>query len=225
MTLLVLTLIVMLACAYAQYRNGLFSSVAMLMMVLLSGVVAFGFWEPIANFLDPVFQNNTLAGSEDLISLTVLFSLTLFLLRLATNYLAPDLIEEQGTIQHFGGAGVGLITGYLVAGFLIVTIETLPLEENFLGFQPRSTTETAYRPLMPPDRVWLSLMRHGSAFPFNWKADPQPTSDALVDRYITFDREATFELRYQRYRRGMDGRPPANYLGEFDKELGRQAGP
>ena len=55
----------MLACGYAQYRNGLFSSFAMLIMVFLSGLAAFGFWEPIADLLDPLFQNNAMAGTED----------------------------------------------------------------------------------------------------------------------------------------------------------------
>ena len=35
------TLLIMLATAWAQYRNGLFSSVAMLFKVIVSGVVAF----------------------------------------------------------------------------------------------------------------------------------------------------------------------------------------
>src|SRR5262245_52330615 len=106
--ILVATIVIMLACGWAQYRNGLFTSIGMLIMVLISGLVAFGFWEPIADFLDPVFQNNALAGCEDMIALVVLFSVTLFVLRLITSFLNPDMIEEHGHLQHFGAAGVGL---------------------------------------------------------------------------------------------------------------------
>lgn len=225
MILIVFTLVLMAATAYTQFRNGLFSSVAMLIKVLIAGLFAFGFWEPIADFLDPVFQNNALAGSEDLISLITLFSLILFVLRLLENYLAPDLIDEHGVLQYFGGAGVGVITGYLVAGFLICAMQTLPLEDNFLGFEPRSISEPAYRGYFPPDRVWLATMRHAGAVPFSWKAEERPAGDSLMDRYVTFDRDATFELRYRRYRRGMDGRLPVSYLGEFDRELGRTPNP
>ncbi|MSQ93389.1 MAG: CvpA family protein [Gemmataceae bacterium] len=222
MILMIFTLVLMVGTGVSQYRNGLFSAVAMLIKVLIAGLVAFGFWEPIADFLDPVFQNNTLAGSEDMISMVVLFSLTLFVLRLLTNYLAPDMIDAHGVLQYFGGGGVGILTGYLVAGFLICAMQTLPLDDKFLGFEPRSNNEPAYRSVYPPDRVWLVMMRHAGAVPFSWKEEEQPAGDSLMERYVTFDRDGTFELRYRRYRRGMEGRPPVVYFGEFDKELGRQ---
>lgn len=208
--------LIMLACGYAQYRNGLFSSVAMLMMVMVAGVAAFGFWEPIADWLDPMFQTNALSGCEDFLTLVAIFSVALLLLRLATNTIAPDMIEEHGTLQHFGAAGVGVITGYLLAGFLVCAMQTLPLDENFLDFQPRSPTEPVYRSLVPGDRVWLAMMRHAGAGPFAWKEDPAKIGQSAVDRYFTFDNNATFELRYQRYRRLS-----MPYLGEFDQELGR----
>jgi uncharacterized membrane protein required for colicin V production len=219
--IVVATLLIMLAGAYAQYRNGLFTSVAMLIMVFISGLVAFGFWEPIADFLDRVFQNNALAGCEDMIALTLLFSVTLFALRLATNYIAPDLIDEHGALQHFGGAAVGLVTGYFVAGFLICAVQTLPLDERFLGFEPRQPGEPVYRSIYPSDRVWLTMMRHAGAVPFSWKEeDPEATTS--LERYATFDRDGTFELRYLRYRRGFQRGGPMPYFGEFDRELGKQ---
>jgi uncharacterized membrane protein required for colicin V production len=219
--IVVATLLIMLAGAYAQYRNGLFTSVAMLIMVFISGLVAFGFWEPIAEFLDRVFQNNALAGCEDMIALTLLFSVTLFALRLATNYIAPDLIDEHGALQHFGGAAVGLVTGYFVAGFLICAMQTLPLDERFLGFEPRKPDEPVYRSIFPSDRVWLTMMRHAGAFPFSWKED-DPEATTSLERYATFDRDGTFELRYLRYRRGFQEGGPLPYFGEFDRELGKQ---
>jgi len=219
--IVVATLLIMLAGAYAQYRNGLFTSVAMLIMVFISGLVAFGFWEPIAESLDRVFQNNALAGCEDMIALTLLFSVTLFALRLATNYIAPDLIEEHGALQHFGGAAVGLVTGYFLAGFLICAMQTLPLDERFLGFEPREPSEPVFRSMFPSDRVWLTMMRHAGAVPFSWKEeDPEATTN--LERYATFDRDGTFELRYLRYRRGFQGGGPLPYFGEFDRELGKQ---
>src|ERR1700686_2221109 len=167
--IIVATIVIMLACAWAQYRNGLFTSVAMLIMVFISGIVAFGFWEPIADFLGPAFQNNALSGCEDMIALIVLFSFTLFALRLATNHIAPDLIEEHGAVQHFGAAGVGLVTGYFLAGFLICVMQTLPLDEHFMDFAPPVEHEPFQRSLFPGDRIWLSMMRHAGAAPFSWK--------------------------------------------------------
>ena len=154
----VLTLLIMFITAWSQYRNGLFTSIAMLIMVILSGLVAFNFWEPIADLLDSGLQRTALMGCEDMIVLTSLFGVSLFALRLASNYLNPDMIEEHGTLQHLGAMVVGLVTGYFVAGFLICTVQTLPLDEHFLDFQPRAANEPVFRSAFPPDRVWLALM-------------------------------------------------------------------
>ncbi len=210
------TVLIILACGAAQYRNGLFTSVAMVVMTLISGLVAFNFFEPIARALEPAFQDNMLAGTEDMITLVTLFSVTMLVLRVAVNYLNPDMIDEHGYLQHLGALAVGLVGGYFVAGFLLCAVETLPLDEHFLGFQTRSSNETPFRSVFPPDRVWLTLMRHAGANPFAWRED-QPDEATRVDRFATFDRHGTFELRYSRYRRlGMP------YMGEFDRELGKK---
>ena len=213
------TLVIMLAAAYASYRNGLFTSVAMLFMTLISGLVAFGFWEPLSNLFDLAFQQNlrALAGAEDFVVLTLLFGVSFLLMRLAYQYLAPEMIDEHGALQHFGGAFFGLIMGYLVSGVLICAMQTLPLDERFLDFQPREPGEPGWRSLFPGDRLWLAMMKHASSGSFSWKEDKEEGNGGPV----TFDREATFELRYMRYRRTTDSRPALPYLGEFDREIGK----
>lgn len=216
--ILALTVIIMAAVAYSQYRNGLFGSCATLVMVLLSGLVAFNLWEPVADGLDRSLQGSMLSGCEDMIALSAIFGAVLFGLRFAVNKLCPEMIAEHGTLQHFGGAGVGLITGYFLAGFLVCALETLPLDERFLDFEPRTgaelraANEAGWRLFFPPDRVWLAMMNHAGAAPLRWKEDAS-----------TFDAEGTFELRYRRYRRTTESRGPLPYWGEFDAELGRRS--
>jgi hypothetical protein len=223
MWIMTATLLIMLGTAYAQYRNGLFSSFAMLVMVLCSGLVAFGFWEPLADLLDPVFQNNALSGCEDMIVMVLLFGVILFALRLVMVYWNREMIDQHGQLQHVGAMVVGLVTGYFLAGFLICALQTLPLDVNFLDFEPReSSLEPGYRAFYPSDRVWLSMMRQASAGSFGWKEEPSPKGDGAVDRYVSFDREGTFELRYMRYRRTTELRPALPYFGELDRELGRK---
>lgn len=220
MFIIVGTFLIMLATAWAQYRNGLSSSFAMLFMVIASGLVAFNFFEPMADGMESSFQQNALAGCEDFLALIILFSLTLGLLRWATNYLAPEMIEQHGTVQLFGGAAVGFVTGYFIAGFLLCAMQTLPLDERFLDFEPRVVGEKPYRSLYPSDRVWIALMRHAGSTPLAWKENAH--AELPQDRYETFDRAGTFELRYLRYRRGSETRAPLKYQGEFDVELGKQ---
>lgn len=218
MLLIVATVIIMLAAGWAQYRNGLFSSIYLFFAVLISGLVAFGFWEPLADLVDQSLQRNARAvqGCEDFLVLCILFGASLFLMRLGHQYLAPEMIDEHGTLQHLGAAAVGLLTGYFVAGFLACAVQTLPLDERFLDFEPRAANESGIRSMFPPDRVWLALMRNASQTPFGWK------EDKFEGGPVVFDREGTFELRYLRYRRSTETRPALPYAGEFDRELGKE---
>ena len=63
----------------------------------------------------------------------------------------------------------GLLTGYLLAGFLLCMIQTLPVQPNFLGFEPYVPGDVAgkekssvWRKFCRPDVVWLSMMHRQS---------------------------------------------------------------
>src|SRR6185369_14923134 len=92
------SILIILGVGASQYRNGLFTSFAMLFMTLLSGLIAFGFWEPIADAIEPGFQQGLrfLAGTEDFLVMIVLFGGSLWLMRLAYQFLAPEMIDQQG---------------------------------------------------------------------------------------------------------------------------------
>src|SRR6266446_1995301 len=121
-----LTIVIMLAVAYAYLREGMFTACTMCINVFAAGLVAFNFWEPLADLLDPLFADNFLAGYEDSLCLVVLFCLSLGLLRLATNSLATKEIEYAPALLRGGAVAFGLVTGYLVSGFLVCVLQTLP---------------------------------------------------------------------------------------------------
>jgi hypothetical protein len=220
-----LTVVIMLIVAYAYSREGLFTACTMAINVLLAGLVAFNFWEPLAALLDPMLSGSFLHGYEDTVCLILLFAVTLGLLRTVTNNLARSRVQFQGWLQSGGAILFGLLTGYLVSGFLICTIQTLPWHENFMFFEAKYETgpEHLLRHVMPPDRVWLGLMHRAGAYAFSNREDARrETAASYYDRYVTFDKYGNFELRYARYRRYGDNRDPMPYLGEFDQELSRR---
>jgi len=216
-----ITVICMAVIAFAQFREGLFNAVVMLINVILAGLITFNFWEPLANVLDSAFQGMFLEGYEDWFVLMTLFCVSLMILRVITNNIANTQVHFSAVPQQLGAAVVGLLTGYLLSGFLVCVGETLPWHENFMDFEPRTPRETAMRRLFPPDRVWLALMRHAGAYGFSRGAD-NDDGETLYDRHPTFDRAGTFELRYLRYRRYNNQRGPMVYEGELETELGRQ---
>src|SRR5947207_14109149 len=170
---IVITVICMLIIAFVHFREGLFTAVLALINVLLAGLAAFHFFEPLADLLDVPLQGTFLEGYEDWFVLMILFCVTLVMLRMLTNNLANMQIHFSAVPQQLGGATVGLLIGYLVSGFLIAAAQTLPWHENFMDFEPRSPKESATRRFFPPDRVWLSLMRHAGAYGFARGADDE----------------------------------------------------
>ncbi len=219
-----LTVLIMVFVAYAYLREGLFTACTMAINVLLAGLVAFNFWEPLAALLDPMLAGSFLHGYEDAFCLVLLFSLVLGLLRALTNNLAGTRVQFEGWLQTGGGFLFGLLTGYLVSGFLICTFQTLPWHENFMFFEPKyeAGPEHLVRHVLPPDRVWLALMHRAGAYALSHREDPRMSSSpSYYDRYVTFDKYGSFEMRYARYRRYGDNREPLPYLGEFDQQVVR----
>ncbi len=189
------TVLIMLGVAYAFWRQGVLAAFVMAVNVFLAGLVAFNFFEPIAAELDPMLEGSFLQPYVDSLCLIVLFCLPLSFLRWATNALMHSTLEYHRVVQQGGAILFGLLTGYLVAGFLLCVMQTMPLSEHFMQFDARIDSSSAgakVRRVMPPDRMWLALMHRASETSLAWDAD------------APFDPDGSFELRYSRERRTPD---------------------
>jgi hypothetical protein len=203
-----LTILIVLGLAGLFVIQGLATAFTTFCNVILAGLIAFNFWEPLADLLEPPLARSFFAGYEDAICLTGLFAIAFGLLRLTTNALSGAVIDFHPLAQRAGGAFFGLGAGYLLAGFLVCVFQTLPWHENFAGYEPDwQAHQSGLENLIPPDRVWLALMHRAGQSAFG-----RPS-------HSTFDPEATFVIRYARFRRYGDQRNPLPYSGEFDLEL------
>jgi len=206
--LTLLTILIMVGLAYLFLVQGLATAFTMFCNVILAGLIAFNFWEPLADLLDPLLSGSLFAGYEDTICLTGLFGVAFALLRVTTNTLSGAVIEFHPLAQRAGGAFFGLATGYLLSGFLVCVFQTLPWHESFWGYEPDwQTHQVGLNNVIPADRIWLSLMHRAGEVGF------------ARSHHSTFDPEATFVIRYSRFRRYSDRRDPLPYNGEFELEL------
>jgi uncharacterized membrane protein required for colicin V production len=206
LTFLTIAIMLVLGCLFLI--QGLATAVAMFCNVFLAGLIAFNFWEPLADLLDPPLSRSFFAGYEDAICLTALFGVAFAVLRLATNTLSGAVIDFHPVAQRAGGALFGLATGYLLAGFLVCIFQTLPWHENFWSYESNwQANQSGLDSVVPPDRVWLSMMHRAGETIFSRGERP------------TFDPQATFPIRYARFRRYGDQRQPLPYNGEFNFEL------
>jgi hypothetical protein len=218
------TVVFMLIIAYVFFLEGVFTAFFMTFNIFFAGLVAFNFFEPLADLLEPPLAGTFLGGFEDAFCLTAIFCLTLGLLRLITNSINHTRILLPAALQSGGAVLFGLVAGYLLSGFLLCTFQTLPWHQNFLSFNPtfEPGPEHLFRRVMPPDRVWLALMYRAGACAFSSDEDDNPKSSATT-RYKTFDKYGTFELRYARYRRYNSEGVVRPYQGELDDEVFRNS--
>src|SRR5262245_51383569 len=115
--LTLLTVGLMLICAYVYFREGLFTAVCMCANVFLAGLLAFNFFEPLANVAEQALDKTFLQGYEDFVCLIGLFSISLGVLRSVANRINNEEVHYQPTLNALGAAGVALVMGYLIAGF------------------------------------------------------------------------------------------------------------
>jgi hypothetical protein len=191
--LIAITIGIMLILAYCHMREGLFAATCMLINAVLAGLVAMNFWEPIASWVESIVQRSFLQGYEDFVVLIVLYAISFGALRALVGGLNYSEVEFVPIVNQLGAGAVALLTGYLVSGFLICALETLPWDRNFLGFEPYRENESALRRYFPPDRVWLAMMHRAGA-----------TCLSRGPEVPTFDEDGAFESNYLRYRRYSD---------------------
>ena len=162
--LAILTLAIVGGVAYTQFREGLLAAFTNCFCIVVAGMIAFQFWPVTAQELEPTLKDSFMNGMEDGLALVFSFCISLAALRFVATALAKRDLGISQKLNQAGGVVFGSIAGYLVAGFLICVLQTLPWHENFLGFhhdEPGFATR-----VIPSDQVWLKLMNrlHGGAF-------------------------------------------------------------
>jgi hypothetical protein len=183
-----LVVVLMIGCAAVLMNEGVYSAAIILVCTIFGGLIAFNFFEPLAGVLERGI--GFLSGYAEMVALMLLFCGSVTALRLITEHLAPTMVEMPDLVHRGGGLVLGAWTGWIIAGMFICALQTLPLHQNFLGYNCR---DTAKGNAWDADRYWLAFVQRCSEKLFDH--NPQPRS---------FDPKSTFSLRYHSYRRVGD---------------------
>lgn len=126
----------------------------MFFSVLLSGLLAMNYFEPLAESLQGMYPS--WGYRFDFIALTLLFAVFVLLFRLLTIYILPNYIEIHTYAYEAGRWGFGLLTGWVTMAFLLTSLHTAPLPREFLGFRPENKN---FFGAVAPDRQWLGFVQ------------------------------------------------------------------
>lgn len=139
--------------------DGPWSAAIAFVSVLLSGLAAMNYFEPLANLLQ-----STVAGSYDwqnrldIMVFGGLFAAGVFGLRTIGETLLPTYADLHGPVYEAGRWGFGVLTGYLLTAIICMSLHLAPLPREFLGFTPERGNLLG----MAPDRQWLALTQYVS---------------------------------------------------------------
>ncbi|MCH9032901.1 MAG: CvpA family protein [Planctomycetes bacterium] len=157
-----IVVILLLAIAFFQSTQGLFSSLIMAVLCLCCSALAVGGYEWLAvNYLAPFWQPDYSFA----LALAVLFGIPLIIFRLAADKLVRRSCHIHGLFDRIGGGFCGLITGYTVAGMLTLAVQSIPFGGSVFGFErvPRTPLQVKWDiDVVPPPadsqerNIWMN---------------------------------------------------------------------
>ena len=121
---------ILLAVYWFGFKEGFFSAVVHLTCVIVAGALAFAFWEPLAHLILGTGMREWAWG----VSLLLIFSILLFIFRVACNLLVPDKLNFPHLVDVLGGIAGGAAIGILTAGIGLIGIGMLPIGDLGGGY-------------------------------------------------------------------------------------------
>lgn len=145
-------LIIFGAVTWCVAAEGAWGAVLHFFCVLFAGLLAMNFFEVVA----PMFEGmgSTISPFSDFFGLIGVFTISLFVLRLATEYFAPTQLEIDPRLYDFIRWPWALASGYLTMAIVLTSIHTAPLPREFWGFKPEARN---FFDMTAPDREWLGF--------------------------------------------------------------------
>lgn len=154
-------LIVIGIIVWCVAAEGLWGAAHTFLCVLISGLLAMNFFEPLAGFLDGLLGD--WKKFSDIVALLGLFIGFIFALRLGTEQLSPTFIQLPSTVDQAGRWVFSALTGYVTMAVLLTSMHTAPLPREFLGFKPEQAAFFG----LAPDRQWLGFTQYVTEKPFS----------------------------------------------------------
>lgn len=187
--LTILLLLIFIGVTAGLWFQGLWNNAITLMNVLLAGLIATNWYEPIATLA--IEQEASYTYLYDVVFLWLLFAISFSLLRVFTDMLSSDRVKFIPPVELAGRSILAVLAAYLFICFTVFTIHTAPLQANaFRGaFQ---TPDSATFLIFQPGRQWASLVRTASG-------------GGLSNGDNQFDPNGEFAHKYFQRRKNFEG--------------------
>ena len=118
----IISVAVFIVVAYSCYRNGLFSALVTLFVMVISGTTATALMIPLSKI--PLF--GAIEWYTPPICFLGTFLLSLVILQTLANFLYPPRLTVPKSVDVMGGAALGLLNAYFLTGVLMTGLGLFP---------------------------------------------------------------------------------------------------
>jgi hypothetical protein len=163
----ILVIVALVVFVLTLGMEGIWSGVLMTINVIIAGIVATTFYEPLAQWLQGMYFGGHFYW--DTFTLGGIFAVTAMALRHMTDFLAPRRLMFPERIDQAGGIVMALICGWITIGFSTMALQTAPMEVKPLwgSFEPERSN---FLGMAAPDYQWMQFFQYtatGALAPFS----------------------------------------------------------
>ena len=119
-----------LGLTYALTSEGLWGAATMFFNILFGAMIAFNFYEPLAKLLD---STGIPWGFSDTLCLMLLFSLTVLILRMTTETLAPAQVRFPAPVYQFGRLVFAFGGAVITMAIVILAFHCAPVHKKIFN--------------------------------------------------------------------------------------------
>jgi hypothetical protein len=148
--------IVMFAAIAMTVREGLWSNSLTLINIIVSGLVAFGFYSPLVVYLDEQVTSGQHTYWLDFAIIWALYAVTMLVMRTLTGAASGTRLRFKNPIDPVAGPIVGIIAAWVLAGFVLATLHTAPMGKDAFGGNLMHGADAS--PITTPDVAWLNFV-------------------------------------------------------------------
>ena len=125
--------------AFFHYMQGFLSATVSTILVAVSVLVAFSFYEPLVVAISP----GKFADTAHSMILIVLFAVTYLILRIIFDKVVPGNVRVPVGVDKGGAAVMGLVAGCLTVGLIAVAAQAMPFGPSIGGYSRYSVRDVS----------------------------------------------------------------------------------
>ncbi|MFP4106231.1 MAG: CvpA family protein [Phycisphaerae bacterium] len=176
MIIIILAFALVALIAFFQIVQGLFSAIIMMVCTLLSALMALAFYEELA------LQITWMPGYERAMALGGIFIITLLVLRLIFDLTIRKNVVFGQWGDRIGGGIVGVVTGNIIVGLLLVAVQMLPFNATVMTYSPYNASLERDQRTWPflPDDFFVGFAEAASASGMSGNTNFETVHDELL---------------------------------------------